>query len=211
MTYAITVCDEYAELDRLLNILSYFTDIKKYVYVQCDEINVTSDVHNVISKYRVRHGSEILNGHFADFKNNIYKHCDTQWIFFIDADEYPHMALLENMEIIMCSQVVDVIAVPRINTVDGLTDAHINTWGWRVDTMSVGNEMVSAVNFPDYQWRIQKNIPVIKWINPVHEILSGFETFGKFPPEVEYCLMHPKNIEKQVKQNLLYDKLTSRI
>ena len=57
--------------------------------------------------------------------------------------------------------------VPRVNTVDGLTQEHINKWRWNVNKKG-------WVNWPDYQTRIIQNSPKIKWQNKVHEqIISG--------------------------------------
>ena len=85
-------------------------------------------------------------------------------------------------------------------TVNGLTQEHINKWGWRVNTKG-------WVNFPDYQWRIYRNNAKIKWVNKVHEVLTGYETHADLPPNKEWCLLHPKDIERQEKQNSYYETL----
>lgn len=64
--------------------------------------------------------------------------------------------------------------------------------------------------FPDYQWRIYKNNPYIKWKNKVHEVLEGYKTFAAIPSDImqgAMMLMHPKSIEKQEKQNNYYNSL----
>jgi hypothetical protein len=94
---------------------------------------------------------------------------------------------------------VDVYLVPRINTVSGLTEEHIQKWRWNVED--------DRINFPDYQWRIYRNDKSIKWINKVHERLDGFKQYTALPPEDEFCLLHPKTIEKQEKQNNFYNTL----
>ncbi len=63
------------------------------------------------------------------------------------------------------------------------------------------------VNAFDPQMRIYKNDPNIKWTKPVHEQLVGYETFTSLPKEEEYCLYHPKEIERQEKQNNFYETL----
>lgn len=206
ITYAITVCNEHVELDRLLNILSYFSNIKTDVYVQCDAINCTTDVLNIVHKYNVRNGKVPFTGNYAEFKNNIYSNCDTEWIFFIDADEYPNTILLDNIDVLLGNTEIDAMAVPRINTVSGLTAEHVKKWNWSLSKIDTGSESVEAVNFPDYQWRIQQNKPTIRWVNPVHEVLSGFITYGRLPAEAAYCLFHPKTIDRQEKQNLRYEQ-----
>ena len=64
------------------------------------------------------------------------------------------------------------------------------------------------VNWPDYQWRIWKNTPEIKWVNKVHERLDGFKTYAQLPADTEaMALYHPKTIDRQIKQNAYYDTL----
>jgi hypothetical protein len=61
------------------------------------------------------------------------------------------------------------------------------------------------INWSDYQMRVYKNDDTIEWINPVHEILTGYQTFAALPDQMYFH--HHKTIEKQEKQNNLYDKL----
>ena len=63
------------------------------------------------------------------------------------------------------------------------------------------------VNFPDYQCRILKNIKRIKWKNKVHEVLTGYKTESQLPANSEFCIHHPKTIERQEKQNNFYSKI----
>ena len=94
----------------------------------------------------------------------------------------------------------DVYLVPRVNTVKGLTQEHIQKWGWNVNEKG-------WINWPDYQWRILKNIPEIKWVNKVHEKLEGFKTYANLPPMKDLALYHPKEIKRQEQQNEYYSTL----
>ncbi len=80
----------------------------------------------------------------------------------------------------------------------------LNNKGYVVKLLSKEGD---RINFPDYQWRIYKNIPTIKWINKVHERLNGFKIYSTLPPLDEFCLLHPKTIERQEKQNEFYNTL----
>ena len=53
--------------------------------------------------------------------------CNGDWVFQIDADEIPNEVLIENLHEILTrnTTVVEVVLVPRVNTVEGLTDEHI--------------------------------------------------------------------------------------
>jgi hypothetical protein len=95
---------------------------------------------------------------------------------------------------------VDVMLVPRVNTIEGLTPEHIAKWGWNVNSEG-------WVNWPDYQWRIYKNIPSIEWRNKVHERLDGYKIMSNLPSNSDFALYHPKTIDRQEKQNNYYDTL----
>ena len=213
ISYAITACNEHVELDRLLTqLLSSIRDEDEIV-VQMDvsqndiptlpedKKKVLGYIMNLQEQGHIRVILHPLNNDFAEFKNNLKKHCTKDYIFQIDADEYPHQELLGSLPAILeANDDTDVFLVPRINTVEGLTEQYIKQWGWNVDHHD-------RVNFPDYQWRIWKNIPKIKWINKVHERLDGFGLYTNFPPLDEMCLYHPKDIKRQEKQNNYYNTL----
>jgi hypothetical protein len=134
-------------------------------------------------------------------KNELANMCTGDYIFQIDADEHPNRELLETLPFLLeMNKDVDVILVPRVNTVKGLTQDHIAKWRWSVND-------AGWVNWPDYQWRIYKNSDKIKWINKVHERLDGFDQYATLPMEEGFALYHPKDIERQEKQNAYYDTL----
>ena len=139
---------------------------------------------------------------FAAFKNlgyHLFEDCD--WIFNIDADELPSSFLIKNIKsIIQVNPETELIYVPRINTVEGLTQAHIDKWRWQVNDDG-------WVNWPDYQGRIYKRQHNIEWIGKVHEQIKGMKKYSHLPPKEEFAFHHPKTIEKQEKQNKLYETI----
>jgi len=62
------------------------------------------------------------------------------------------------------------------------------------------------INAWDYQLRLCKNIPEIQWIGKVHEILTGYKELVKLP-NADWSILHPKQLDRQIKQNELYSKL----
>ena len=123
------------------------------------------------------------------------------WVFQLDADEYLMPDLIVNMEALLDSNTdKDMIVVPRINTVEGLTDEHIKKWGWKVNELG-------WVNFPDYQTRLYRRTSEIEWQGKVHERIVGYNTLSVLPQEEQFCLYHHKQIERQEKQNNYYNTL----
>ena len=203
ISYAIPVCNEWMELEYLLNYLFKHKREQDEIIVQCDEGNTTPSVYQVLEEYKdkIQVIEFPLNGNFASFKNNLKDHCSGDYIFQIDADEYPDEYLMSIVEtIIKMNDSVDIFWIPRINKVNGLTQEHINKWRWNVD-------QDGRVNFPDYQCRILKNVKRIKWKNKVHEVLVGQKTESHLPGNDEFCLIHIKDIKRQEKQNEFYNTL----
>ena len=204
ISYAIPVCNEHVELERLLSFLHEHIDENDEIVVQCDKGNTTHEVDKVLGTWqggplRVIHFP--LNRNFSLFKNNLKKHCTGDWIFQIDADELPHESLITNLKSLLeLNPTTELFLVPRVNTVEGITQEHINKWRWNVNEKG-------WVNWPDYQTRIIQNGPKIKWQNKVHEQIVGVSTKGALPMEEEWCLYHPKNIGRQEAQNSFYDTL----
>ena len=207
ISYAIPVCNEHAELEKLLEFLIKHIDEEDEIVVQCDQGNTTPEVYKVLDlvqspfKHQLKVIEFPLKGDFSSFKNNLKEHCTGDWIFQIDADELPHESLIVNLkELLKLNTNTEMLLVPRVNTVEGLTQEHIDKWRWNVNEKG-------WVNWPDYQTRIIQNGPKIKWQNKVHEQIIGISTKGALPMEEEWCLYHPKNIKKQEFQNHLYDSL----
>ena len=206
ISYAITVCNEATEIQTLVSFLLDNKRLEDEIVILFDSKNGTKGVEQYLRAKSVNsefawHAGEFDN-HFADWKNKLTGLCSGDYIFQIDADEVPNTALIKNLPTILeCNPNNEVYLVPRVNTVEGLTDEHINKWRWNVNENN-------WVNWPDYQMRIYRNIPQrIKWIRPVHEILEGYKTYTTLPDDEAYCLYHPKEIKKQEKQNKMYEKL----
>jgi hypothetical protein len=127
--------------------------------------------------------------------------CKGSYIINIDADELPNKWLIKNIKgILEANPSIDLYWVPRVNTVKGLTQEHIQKWGWQVNEKG-------WVNFPDYQGRIWRNRQNIRWKNLVHEVLEGYKEHTFLPQEEAFCFYHPKDINKQEKQNEFYSTI----
>ena len=206
ISYAIPVCNELLEITKLLNFLKKYIDKEDEVVVLFDTNNGSQSVEQFLRAKSVNPTffqwyPYHFDGHFANMKNHLKSLCTGDWIFQIDADELPHESLITNLkELLKLNPTTEMFLVPRVNTVDGLTQEHINKWRWNVNEKN-------WVNWPDYQTRIIQNGPKIKWQNKVHEQIVGVSTKGALPMEEEWCLYHPKDIKRQEAQNNFYDTL----
>ena len=204
ISYAITVCNEVNEIQNLISFLLENKQLQDEIVVLYDSKNGSIHVEELLRAKSINNEfvwySYDFDGHFADMKNKLTSLCTGDYIFQIDADEIPHKILMGNIHQIIEMNDVDVILVPRVNTVTGLTQEHIQKWGWNVNE----NQWV---NWPDPQWRIYKNVDYIRWKNNVHEKLDGYKTISNLPMMEELSLYHPKTIEKQETQNKFYETL----
>ena len=205
LSYAITACNEVEETIKLVTQLLNYKEQNSEIVVLLDtpkapielveylELQANADYITLIE-------SEFDND-FAQWKNFLNSHCKGDWIFQLDADEHLTPDLIVNMESLLDANTdKDMIVVPRINTVEGLTEAHIQKWRWSVNEKG-------WVNFPDYQTRIFKNSDKIGWSGKVHERIVGFESYTNFPVDEIYCIKHPKTIDRQERQNSYYSTL----
>jgi len=204
ISYAITVCTEFLEIQRLVHFLLRHKRPQDNIVILFDEANGDPEVETFLRTHSINgefawHKAK-FNRNFADWKNKLSSLCSGDYIFNIDADEIPHQTLIELLPEVIENNDFDICLVPRVNTVEGITPEHIQKWGWRVNEKG-------WVNWPDRQWRLYRNSPEIKWENKVHERLVGFKTYTSLPEVEEMALYHPKTIEKQEKQNNLYETL----
>ena len=201
ISYAITVCNELVEIQRLLPFLIENKRKQDEVVIFYDTNNGTKEVENYLKSLKdIRKIGYHFDGHFANLKNALTEACLGDYIFQIDADEMPSPYLIQCLPLLLENNDVEVLRIPRINTVKGITQEHIQKWGWIVDNKG-------RINWPDLQWRIYKRTPEIRWKNKVHEVLEGYKTHAILPLEEQFALEHHKDIERQEKQNAYYGSL----
>ena len=210
ISYGITVHNEAEEINKLLDVLYNNIDDEDEIVICVDgdddavrfELDVYSkkfyDKNRVMKVYQRK-----LDGDFAAHKNSVIENSTGDYVFHIDADEYPNEILLQQLKEILTINDVDLIWIPRVNTVDGMTEDDIRKWGWRVTEKG-------WVNYPDYQSRVFRNHKDIRWTRPLHEHIVGVKTYSHLPPHEELSLYHPKTIEKQTQQNMFYNQNFSK-
>ena len=206
ISYAVTVADEIKEIQQLLPLLIQNKQNTDEIVVQYDNQKVTVEVLEylndlVYDKKIDRLVGYPLNGDFGTYKQHLNQNCQGEWIFQLDADELLEEQLIGSLGTILDgNDSIDMFFIPRINIVNGLTEAHIQKWRWQVNDKG-------WVNFPDVQGRLYKNKQSIFWAGKVHEQLQGFESYTIFPQDEMYCIKHIKEIERQERQNALYETI----
>lgn len=185
--------------------------IKKFLdkHTDCELVVVDGgskdNTVEICKEYTDRVWERKFDNDFATQKNFLNTKSLGRWIFNIDSDEImtdEMINVLHDMLRQPHNQNIDLMYVPRVNRVKGITEGHIQRWGWRVDRDG-------DINYPDYQARIYKNKPGLRWVGKVHETIQGFEQYGNLPIEKHYklYLIHNKEISRQEQQNALYDTI----
>jgi hypothetical protein len=204
ISYAISVCNEIEEIKRLIPFLLEHKREEDEIVVLLDKPKASQELLDTLyvwsSKDYITLKESTFQNNFANWKNELNRICIGDFIFNIDADEIPNEILIHSLPEILENNDFDICMVPRVNTVEGITDQHIKKWGWRVNEHG-------WIQWPDKQWRLYKNTPEIKWDGKVHERLVGFNKYTSLPETVEFALFHHKTIDRQEKQNEFYNKI----
>ena len=200
VSYGITVHNEADELNKLLDVLDRNIDEEDEIVVCIDDSG--QDKNPALVKVLDSWSPDIvyqrkLRKEFSAQKNSVIEKSSGDYIFHIDADEYPNEILLQQLKEILTINDVDLIWIPRVNTVDGYTQEDVQKWGWRVTENN-------WINYPDYQARVFRNHKDIRWTRPLHEYITGCKTYAHLPPQEELSLYHPKTKQKQEQQNKFY-------
>jgi hypothetical protein len=204
ISYAITVCDELQEIKRLVPFLLEHKRPEDEIIVLYDQKNGSDEVIDFLLPFnRFPHvqtwrGMVFVND-FSIWKNKLNDYCGGDYILQLDADEMITEELIKMLPAILESNPeVDLFVLPRINTVDGITEEHINKWGWKQDEQG-------RINFPDWQGRLYRK--GLNWYGKVHEKIIGAKKYSIMPEDEGFCILHPKTIERQERQNNFYSKI----
>ena len=205
ISYGITVHNEAEELIKLLDVLNKNIDKEDeiVVCVDGDDEKVEAVLGEYLSENKAIVYKRKLDGNFAEHKNSVIEKASGDYVFHIDADEYPNEILIQQLKEILEINEVDLIWIPRVNTIEGMKQEHVQKWGWRITGKG-------WVNYPDYQARVFRRDKSIRWTRPLHEYITGCKTYAHLPPHEELSLYHPKTIQKQEKQNLFYNENFSK-
>ena len=101
ISYAITVCNEFVEIQKLVLFLLKHKRDKDEIVILYDYKNGDKGIEEFLRSHSIN--SEIIwhkgdfNHHFADWKNHLTNLCTGDYIFQIDADEIPNKQLIYSL------------------------------------------------------------------------------------------------------------------
>ena len=204
ISYSILVHNETDTLEKLLKFLIKWKQPQDEIVI-LDDYSDDEKTKQILDFYVSAHDivfeQRNLLGDFASQKNHLKNMGNGDYSFNLDADEMISLWMIKNVhEIIEANEGIDLIYLPRINTVEGLTQQHAQAWRWQVNENG-------WVNFPDWQGRIFRNRPNIRWQYKVHEMITGYQTYATLPQDKPFCILHPKTIKKQEEQNQKYSRI----
>ena len=204
ISYSILVHNETNTLEKLLKFLIKWKQPQDEIVI-LDDYSDDEKTKQILDFYVSAHDivfeQRNLLGDFASQKNHLKNMGSGDYSFNLDADEMISLWMIKNVhEIIEANEGIDLIYLPRINTVEGLTQQHAQAWRWQVNENG-------WVNFPDWQGRIFRNRPNIRWQYKVHEMITGYQTYATLPQDKPFCILHPKTIKKQEEQNQKYSRI----
>jgi len=201
ISYAILTHNEGEYIETLLSFLTTHKRAEDEIVI-VDDFSDDELTKSILAKYKdqITLQYRVFDGD-ATQKNYLNSLCTKDYILQLDADELVGEEFIKMLpELLDVNDTVDLFIMPRINTVAGLTSEWSNRWGWNVNEKG-------WVNFPDWQMRLYRNCDWVKWEGLLHSKIVGYKTFVNLPQDEEFCILHPKELDRQIAQNTLYDKI----
>lgn len=213
VSFAILTHNETETLSRLLGSLADVPGTEVRIVDDFSEPPTLAIIDGFVRRYANIHlYQRALRKNFAAQRNFIAGKCLGRYIGRIDADETLPRYLIENLEKIVEDLEAggfDAAMFPRINLLGEEADEsfrkefvaaydrfELNEKGW--------------LNFPDYQIKLYRNTPSLKFRYIVHEILQGANRIYEFPAEEKYALMHHKSPADYLNSIRFYKTFTWR-
>jgi glycosyltransferase involved in cell wall biosynthesis len=201
ISYAILTHNEGEYIETLLSFLTTHKQDEDEIVI-VDDFSDDELTKSVLDKYKdqITLQYRVFDGD-ATQKNYLNSLCTKDYILQLDADELVSLDFLNMLpNLLELNDTVDLFIMPRINTVDGLTPEYVQKWKWNVNEKG-------WINFPDWQMRLYRNCDWVKWDGLLHSKIEGYKTFINLPQDELFCILHPKQLDRQIAQNNLYDKI----
>lgn len=153
-----------------------------------------------LKQYEILFYQHKLNMNFADHWNNVHQYIPVgEWIMFLAADEMLDPAFFASLKNEINSYPVDRFNFARMNTYyDETKEA-----GEMPNNIDWNNPSLFGESYPDLQGRAYRNLPHMKWVGPVHEVLSGMSSMRNIISK-ELTILHHRSTQKIVRSEVLY-------
>ena len=137
LSYSILTHNETDSLLKLIEFLVKHKDKEDEIVILddfSDDEKTKEILDPMCSIHEIKFEQRHLLKDYAGQKNFLKNMCVGDYIFNLDADELPHKQLIKNIKPILESNpTIDLYWVPRVNTVDSITQNHIQQWVWNVN------------------------------------------------------------------------------
>ncbi len=196
LTLILLSKDEGPVVDALLHLLRAQLEGGDAVLVVDDHSQ--PETHALLQRHavddpRVRVRTRALGGDFSAQRNFAMDLAFTEWVLFIDADERPHPHLIPLARAHLGRFVekgANIVALPRVNTIEDASPAFLERMRWEPDEDG-------RIGWPDYQTRLIRRLPGIRWRGRVHEKALG-SPIVLAPAKEDWALFHPKTTNGQI-------------
>ncbi len=173
ITYIILLKDEIEQVKSLVTHILNYKHSADSILILAEQDSTPSAFFDFYDDPQIRIEPYTFSGDFAEMRNYATDLCDSAWVFHIDADEVPNENLVEgihtHIETIQKEHSeVEVMRVPRINHITGLTEEIIEKY-----SMDANLTPEHWFHWPDFQPRIHRTTSNIKWIFPIHETIAA--------------------------------------
>ncbi len=204
ISYAILSHNEGASLATLLAAIRRPSRAFAWEIVIVDDFSDDPLTREILAAEEYA-GSKIikhaLGGDFGAQKNVLTEQCSCDYVFNLDADELPPTRLVAQADVYCRREPdVDVFELPRLNTVADATDADLLAWGKTRNALG-------HIDWPDWQQRLYRRTPSLRWQGRVHEKLVGYRKLLRFPAEPGFAIMHAKTRAQQATAHARYKTL----
>lgn len=164
ISYAILTHNETQSLADLINFLVEHKDNKDEIVILddfSDNPETVQILDALVSINEITYDQRHLLGDFAGQKNHLKNMCGGDYIFNLDADELPHRKLIQSLKpILETNPTVDLYWVPRVNTVEGITQEHILAWGWDIGYLN-GMKHTKVLDTESDEYKLLKKYNLI--------------------------------------------------
>lgn len=131
-----------------------------------------------------------LNGDFSAQRNYLLDHASGQWALHLDTDENLNLKLWSQIAGICENTSEDLIMLPRHTRFEDRPE-HMCDW-------------------PDWQPKLHRIKPELRWRRPVHEWPSGFNGQLFLPADMDHAIIHVKTTAAQEVANRLYERIIAQ-